>query len=125
MKKLNSPSVDMNLSEPRYDEIASIVKKMRASASPCPFDQVSIIVFKKCPIMRTILWRITLREESNAEKSPAEQKKCGIKECEFGPKFTFFYSAFFGNFGSFAFFYSAFFGNFGSFAIFYSAFSKF
>ena len=28
MKKLNSPSVDMDLSEPRYDEIASIVKKM-------------------------------------------------------------------------------------------------
>ena len=57
----------------------------------------------------------TLREESNAEKSPAEQ---------FGPKFAFFYYAFFGNFGSFAFFYSAFFGNFVSFAIFYSAFSK-
>ena len=36
----------------------------------------------------------TLREASSAEKSLAEQNKCGIKECEFGPKLTFFYSAF-------------------------------
>ena len=41
----------------------------------------------------------TLREESNAEKSPAEQKNAELKECEFGPKFAFFYSAFFGSFG--------------------------
>jgi hypothetical protein len=34
---------------------------MRASASPCPFDQVSVIVLKKCPILRTILWRIIKR----------------------------------------------------------------
>ena len=35
------------------------------------------------------------REESNGEKSPAQQQqKCGIKECEFGPKFSFLYSAF-------------------------------
>lgn len=36
----------------------------------------------------------TLREESNAEESPAEQKKGGIKEYKFGPKFAFFNSAF-------------------------------
>jgi hypothetical protein len=27
-------------------------------ASPCPFDQVSMIVLKKCPILWTVLWRI-------------------------------------------------------------------
>ena len=31
---------------------------MRTSVSPCPFDQVSVIVLKKCPFLRTVLWRI-------------------------------------------------------------------
>ena len=31
---------------------------MKSSGSPCPYDQVSIIVLKKCPILRTALHRI-------------------------------------------------------------------
>lgn len=31
---------------------------MKSSASPCPLDQISIIAFKKCPYLRTHLWRI-------------------------------------------------------------------
>jgi hypothetical protein len=57
----NSPRNDFDLSPPNYYEITAIIRKMRASASPCPFDQVSVIVLKKCPILRTILWRIIKR----------------------------------------------------------------
>ena len=31
---------------------------LKSSASPCPLDQVSIIVLKKCPYLRTYLWKI-------------------------------------------------------------------
>ena len=31
---------------------------MKSSGSPCPIDQISIIPFKRCPILRTQLWRI-------------------------------------------------------------------
>ena len=35
-----------------------MIFKMKSSSSPCPLDQVSIIVLKKCPFLRTYLWRI-------------------------------------------------------------------
>ena len=31
---------------------------MKSSGSPCPIDQISIIPFTRCPILRTQLWRI-------------------------------------------------------------------
>ena len=31
---------------------------MRSGALPCPSDQVSVIILKKCPIVRTMLWKI-------------------------------------------------------------------
>ena len=55
MKKLNQPSKEFDLSPPSYREIASIIRKMKSSGSPCPFDQVSIIVLKRCPIVRTMI----------------------------------------------------------------------
>ena len=53
-------------------------------------DTSNFIAFTK----KTIYLMSTLRGENNAEKSPAEQKKSEIKECEFGPQLAFFYSAF-------------------------------
>jgi hypothetical protein len=41
-----------------YKEITKIITKMKSAASPCPLDQISIIAFKKCPYLRTQLWRI-------------------------------------------------------------------
>ena len=58
MQKLNEPTIDFNLEAPTYREITKIIFKMKSSSSPCPFDQVSIIVLKKCPFLRTYLWRI-------------------------------------------------------------------
>ena len=44
MKKLNQPSKEIDLSPPSYREIASMTRKMKSSGSPCPFDQISVIV---------------------------------------------------------------------------------
>ena len=38
--------------------MANIIKKMKASSSPCPFDQISVLVLKKCPIVRTYVWKL-------------------------------------------------------------------
>ena len=32
--------------------------KMKSSGSPCPLDQISVIVLKRCPILRTYVWKI-------------------------------------------------------------------
>ncbi len=61
MKALNNPKIEFDLSSPKYNEIAYIILKMRAKASPCPFDQISVIVLRKCPILRTVLWKILQR----------------------------------------------------------------
>ena len=58
MKTNQTPNIPFNTSPPTYIEINRIVSKMKASASPCPFDQVSVLILKKCPIIRTILWKI-------------------------------------------------------------------
>ena len=58
MQKLNEPAIDFNLEAPTYREITKIIFKIKSSPSPCPLDQVSIIVLKKCPFLRTYLWRI-------------------------------------------------------------------
>ena len=31
---------------------------MKASSSPYPFDQISVLVLKKCPIVRTYVWKL-------------------------------------------------------------------
>ena len=58
MQKLDIPSIGFHLEAPTYKEITKIIFKMKLSASPCPLDQVSIIVLKKCPYLRTYLWGI-------------------------------------------------------------------
>ena len=58
MKPLENPTHDFNLEAPTYQEVTNIVRKIKSSGSPCPLDQISIIAFKKCPVLRTQLWRI-------------------------------------------------------------------
>ena len=55
---MEPPSVEFDLSPIQYVEIAKAVKHMKSGASPCPFDHISILVFKNCPILRTYLYRI-------------------------------------------------------------------
>ncbi|ESO09309.1 hypothetical protein HELRODRAFT_168272 [Helobdella robusta] len=56
IEPLTIPSIACNTNPPMYNEIFSIIKKCKSKASPCPLDQMSIIILKKCPILRTILY---------------------------------------------------------------------
>ena len=59
MKKLNEPTIIFNLETPSYAEITKMIMKMKSSASLCPNDAISIIAFKKYPILRSHLVKIT------------------------------------------------------------------
>ena len=52
---LSSPHVPFNIDPQSYQQITNIIRNMKASASPCPLDQVSIISFKRCPYLRSYL----------------------------------------------------------------------
>ena len=58
LRSLPSASAGFNMECPTYHEISKIVRKMKSRGSASPFDQISIIAFKRCPILRTHLWKI-------------------------------------------------------------------
>jgi len=45
---------------PDYLDITKIVRSMRSKISPCPLDGISIIIFKRCPILRSNLTKLIL-----------------------------------------------------------------
>ena len=58
MKKLNEPLNLFDLKPPTYKEITGIINKLKSSGSPCPQDQMSIIILKRCSILRTFILKI-------------------------------------------------------------------
>ena len=58
MKQLSAPNVSFDNEPPTYKEIMKMIMKMKSSGSPCPLDQISVIVLKRCPILRTYVWKI-------------------------------------------------------------------
>ena len=58
MKTFKDPTINFDLELPTYTEITKIISKMKSSVSPCPLDQVSVIAFKKWPILRSHLTKI-------------------------------------------------------------------
>ena len=58
MPKVKVPNIPFNLSPPSYQEITQIIKRMKSTGSPCPFDQISIICFKRCPHLRPFMFNI-------------------------------------------------------------------
>ena len=67
MKALNEPSYNFNLDPLSYRELTKVIVKVKSGASPCPLDQISVIPFKKCPYLRTFLWRIISSAWTRAE----------------------------------------------------------
>ncbi|ESN94377.1 hypothetical protein HELRODRAFT_164210 [Helobdella robusta] len=59
--KLSTPPTPCNTDPPSYNEISKIIRKYKSRSSPCPLDQISIIPFKKCPILRTIFHRLLIQ----------------------------------------------------------------
>ena len=53
MKQLEEPMKDFDIKPPTYNEINKIIMKMNSSGSSCPIDQVSRLMLKKCPLLRT------------------------------------------------------------------------
>ena len=43
---------------PSYQEVTRAVNPSTAKASPCPLDQISITVLKRCPYLRTVLHKL-------------------------------------------------------------------
>ena len=52
---LRNPEIPFNLDPPTYQQVTSVIRRMKSSGSPCPLDQLSIICFKRCPFLRTHL----------------------------------------------------------------------
>ena len=76
--KLSDPTVHFDLEPATYRQVTNIIRKMKASGSPCPLDQLSIICFKRCPFLRTYLTEV-IRCVWSSKSVPAEWKKaCSI-----------------------------------------------
>ena len=60
MKKLNGPLNVFDFKPPTYKEITSTNNKLKSSGSPCLHDQMSIIILKGCPILKTFMHKIIL-----------------------------------------------------------------
>ncbi|CAB4007076.1 Hypothetical predicted protein [Paramuricea clavata] len=73
-----SASKDFDLECPTYREISKIIRKMKSRGSACPFDQIIIISFQRCPILRTHLWRIICKCW-NEENIPSVWKHAAAK----------------------------------------------
>ena len=58
ISRFKEPDQAFDESPPTYREISKIIHKMKASGSPCPLDQIPIIVFKKSPYLRSYLTMI-------------------------------------------------------------------
>ena len=57
---LSDPEIQFDLDPPSYQQVTNIIRKTKASSSPCPFDELSIICFKRCPFLRTYLTSFVL-----------------------------------------------------------------
>ena len=54
----SEPTTTFNNKAPSSHETSSITKRMKASGSPCPLDQIPIRCFKRCPFLRSYLLAI-------------------------------------------------------------------
>jgi len=43
---------------PDFHDVSKIVRAMKSRSSPCSFDRINVIIFKKCPILRTHLAKL-------------------------------------------------------------------
>ena len=71
---LSPPVVSYNLSPPSYQQITKIVRRMKASGSPCPLDKIYIIPFKRCPYLRSYITEV-IRLILISGNTPDEWKK--------------------------------------------------
>ena len=51
----NEPELAFDEAPPTYQQITKIIRKMKTSGSPCPLDQIPVIVFKRSAYLRSYL----------------------------------------------------------------------
>ena len=71
---LSDPIIQFNLEPPTYQQVTNIIRKIKASGSPCPLDQISIICFKRCPFLRSYLTDL-IHAVWSSGSIPSEWKK--------------------------------------------------
>ena len=71
---LSDPIIQLDLEPPTYQQVTNIIRKMKASGSPCPLDQISIICFKRCPFLRSYLTYL-IHAVLSSGSIPSEWKK--------------------------------------------------
>ena len=72
--KLADPVIQFDLQPPTYRQVTNIIRRMKASGCPCPFDQISIICFKRCPFLRSYLTDL-IQAVWSSGSIPSEWKK--------------------------------------------------
>ena len=72
--RLSDPQVEFDLDPPSYQQVTAVIRKMKASGSPCPLDQISVICFKRCPYLRTYLTEL-IRAVWLSGSIPSEWKR--------------------------------------------------
>ena len=53
--RFDPPSSSFNTKPPTYGEVTSVIREMKSSGFLCPSDQISILVFKHCHLLRSYL----------------------------------------------------------------------
>ena len=71
---LSDPEIQFDLDPPSYQQVTNIIRRTKASGSPCPLDQLSVICFKRCPFLRTYLTDL-IRAVWLSGTIPSEWKK--------------------------------------------------
>ena len=69
-----TPTYQYDVTPPMYQEITKITRRMKAFGSPCPLNQISIIVFKRCPYFRSYL-QLIFKNISSTGQIPSMWKK--------------------------------------------------
>ena len=75
--KFSEPYTSFDLSPPTYQKVARVIRRMKSSGSPCPLDKLSIICFKRCPYLRSILTEV-IRVVWESRQVPTEWKRLAL-----------------------------------------------
>ena len=51
-------TISFTCEPPSYERVTKIIRRMKSSGCPCPLDQISIICFKRCPFLRSVITRL-------------------------------------------------------------------
>ena len=52
---LGQASISYDLSPPSYQQITEVIQRIKVAGSLCPLDKISIIPFKRCPYLRSLI----------------------------------------------------------------------